>query len=504
MPKWLRRLLRRSTLKTHLVIALAAGFLVRALSAWFVYGPQALDDYKHGVWPAYQLAMGLPVDLPDYRSYLLVALLSVFVKTAELFDLTSALAQVRAMYLGLGLISLSAIYGTYLFALSRDKSRHQSKIFGPAALYLVALFPLMPFVSTRAFGEAVAMSVTAMAFGLLEYTRVREPKAVLNWTAGFCLLGLATLFRFHVGLMYVVYGVILVFLRQWRGLTGWAVAGVVTIVLQSAVDVLSGKGPMATLYIYLRENEGGAVKYGVSPWYNPLLFLMAISLVPFSLPLLRSAKSLWHQQKFILIPWLIFVAAHCLTPHKEERFLYPILVLHLWAIALLWTASSFNRWARSCYTWVLIVLSALLLPVTTLVNTQEGEIEPPAFLESTYGSVLYLDDESLFGKSRFQFYFLRPPSLLQKISADEMNLKKVDEALRSYPSLRAIAFLTSKPENELQLRSIAGLSTMDGRCNELREAGSLVDRLIYHLNPKHNQRRRPTWYLVCERLSENG
>src|SRR4051812_9953700 len=108
----MRQFLRSKYLGWHLRLALGLGLLARWTCAFFVYGPQALDDYKHGVWPAYQFFAGLPLDLPGYRSHLLIWILAAFVKIASVFGAASALAQVRAMYFGLGAVSLLGIYGT--------------------------------------------------------------------------------------------------------------------------------------------------------------------------------------------------------------------------------------------------------------------------------------------------------------------------------------------------------------------------------------------------------
>jgi hypothetical protein len=62
-----------------------------------------------------------------------------------------------------------------------------------------------------------------------------------------------------------------------------------------------------------------------------------------------------------------------------------------------------------------------------------------------------------------------------------------------------VVLLTSDPSARDQLRVLEGVQSVEGHCQNLREAGSLIDRLLYKMNPKHNQRRRPTWYLICER-----
>lgn len=494
MPKWMRRLFHGASLGFHLWMAMFIGLGLRVCSAIFVYGPQALDDYKHGVWPAYQFFSDQPMDLPAYRSPLLVWFLSGFVRLAYTLDFDSALAQVRAMYLGLGMTSLCGIYGTYLYV------RHfRSQIFGALALYLVALFPLMPFVSTRAFGEAVAMSLVAFAFGVLESARRSSYRGFSHWLFGFLLLGLATLFRFHVGLLFVAYMGALIALRYWRGFWVGVIAGLITLVGAAAVDVAAAREPLSTLLIYLSENQGGAAKYGVMPWYNPLLFVLGVSLAPMVFLMWRQTKALWLRHRTLLVPFGIFLFAHMMAAHKEERFLYPILVLELWWVAFLWSSAARNKWVRRIYAPTMALVILVALPVVCLVNTQEGEIEPPAVIENKYKHVLFYDFESLFGQSRFQFYFLRPPSVLQAITAADFSAHTVDQGLSQHKELKAVAFLSSSQEGYDRLRTIEGISTMEAECLSIKRSGSVMDRLLFALNAKHNQRRRPTWYMVCER-----
>ena len=277
MPRWMRQFLSRNSLRWHFCVALGWAVVVRALCAYFVYGPQALDDYKHGVWPAYQHFAGQALDLPDYRSHLLVWILSAFIRVGSWFEVSTALTQVRVMYFGLAGLSLLGLVGTYLFVRS-----FRSRLFPPLALYLVAVYPLMPFVSTRAFGEAIAMSFVLLGFGVLEDARRTARSGLTRWCLGFLFLGVAVLFRFHVGLLFVSYAMILFYLRIMPGVMGAVFAGLLTLLLQTAVDVLSGKAPLGTLLSYLAANEGGAAQYGVSPWYNTWLFVLALTLPPFS------------------------------------------------------------------------------------------------------------------------------------------------------------------------------------------------------------------------------
>lgn len=501
MPSWLRHYLSRGKLNQHFCWAMILGFIARVAAAFFVYGPQALDDYKHGVYPAYQFFAGLPLDLPDYRSHILIWLLSFFLKMATPFGVESALAQVRVMYLGLAVFSLIGIWGTYLFVRG-----YRSQVFGALAVYLVALYPLMPFVSTRAFGEAIALNLVLLAFGLLETAR-RSPEELqglnrsLLWVLGFFVLGVGTYFRFHVGILYCMYVLSLLFSKKYSAVFLSAGAGLIVLIGQLVIDRLSAKVPMGTLLAYLEANGGGAAQYGVSPWYNTWAFFFVITLAPFSFLLLRHIKPFLRREWPWVVPMLVYVLIHSLVPHKEERFLYPIVGLELWSVAWLWASLRTEKWTKRLYAPVVLIVTLVALPMACLINTQEGEIEPPAYAESRFGNVVYLDYKSLFSMSRVRFYFLRPPSVLIDIGAEDIGQNKVQMSLSDYPDAKAVVLLTSVASERHRLEELAGRSIADSHCETVRTAGSLIDRLIYSLNPKHNQRRRPTWYLICVRGS---
>jgi hypothetical protein len=496
MPKILRRFFRSHSLCWHLGWVLFLGLFARALSAHFVYGPQALDDYKHGVWPAYQFFAGQEISLPEYRSHFLIWILAGFLKIASFVGVSSALTQVRSMYLGLGVLSLLGIVGTYLYV-----RNFRSKIFGALALYLMALQGLMPFLSTRAFGEALALPFVLLGLGMIEDQRLSKKG---GWPVAFGVLslGVACCLRFHVGLIVLSYGAVLIYLREWK-IIGWGIlGGVATLAMQVGIDEFSGKAPFETLKIYLAENGGGGAQYGVSPWYNTWAFALGLTLFPFSLLLWRSARGVWRRHWPIIIPSLVFILVHSLVPHKEERFLYPVVGLIWIVLAAFWSASSFSKWPRKVYSPLFLTLNVVLLLCACLVNSQEGEIEPAAYAEHKYGRVLYLDNESLFGQSKFLPYFLRPPSRMEPIGPNDMQMSKIDQSLQAHPDIQAVMMMTSAVDAVDFLRSMVQIKTIESQCGELRQAGSLMDRVLYNLNPKHNQRRRPTWYVVCARTGE--
>jgi|GEM_PF-2229867 len=487
---------RRHSLCFHLLVALAIGLFLRLLAAHFVYGPQALDDYKHGVWPAYQYFAGQELtDFPDYRSHLLVWVLAFFVRVAHWVGGESALVQVRSMYAGLGFISLLSIVGAYFYV-----SCFRSKIFGALTLYLLALFPIMPFVSTRAFGEAVALTFVTLGLSLSEHSRLKT-HSFWEMLFGFFVLGVAVLFRFQVGLISVTYFLYLIWKREWKMALACAISGILLIGAQAGIDIESGKYPFETLKAYLAENSNGAAGYGVSPWYNTWLLVLGVTLFPFSLVFYRSFKNLSVRHAPMMLSLFVFVLIHSLMPHKEERFMYPVFGLLIIALAYVWSVQRYDKFTRRIYQPVFAFVLVLVLPIACLVNSQAGEIEPAAQAERQFKTVAYIDHQSLFSISLIQFYFLRPPSQIFQVDAKDLTLEKAASVLKEHPELKGATILTSEPSAFANIKALNQKATSDLKCGRAEEATSFVDRLLYRLNPRHNERRRPTVYILCERAT---
>lgn len=489
----------------YLIIGLGLAFGLRVVTALVVYGPQALDDYKHGVLPAYQWWAGVAVDLPDYRSFLLPWLLGGFLKVfAGPFHIDSALGQVRIMYLGLALISLIGFWGPYLYARTFLSQRFAAILF-----LLLALYPIMPFVSTRAFGESVALSFVLSGLTLAEYGRkssmqkgkkylqVSNYKSLLYLFIGLVLLAVATWFRFQVGLIFVVYGALL--LKEKKSSFLWVLlaASALAFLGQGGIDWLSGRGAWTTLYNYLLANEGGAAQYGVSPWYNTWLLVLGMGLFPFSFLLIPDFKWIYRRHWRLLIPVLVFVLIHSITPHKEERFMYPILGVVLLLLSEGLARGLRRRLVRYVYGFLSIILIGVALPLICFNNTQVGEIKPMAEVNQRFlqGAGL-IDRNSLLRLSRIQDYFVRSPSEIL-FKDQPIQIEFIEQQLEQRPHWQGAAVLTSDPNLRSELLSLSEVKTKNIQCGKMETAQSWSDALLYRLNPKHNQRRRPTWYILC-------
>lgn len=492
MPNFLIRYFESYPLRHHLLVATLIGLLLRICTAWFVYGPQAMDDYHHGVLPAWQLFSGQSVALPEYRSYLLVWLLDAFLLIATPFELHSGLSMVRAMYLGLGVISLLAVLGAYFYV-----SPFKSRLFGALAIYLVALHPVMPFIGTRAFGEAVALSFVVLGIGILEYVRRTDLRQLgLLAVSGFLALGLATLFRYQSGLIFVVYLIVLLWMRQWRLSAIGGATGLLILAAEMAIDLLGGREPLSTLGAYLQANANGAVEFGVMPWYNTWLFMLGLTLFPFSLVFWNQLGRLWREHYPMLIVLLVFIAIHSLVPHKEERFLYPAIGLLWLVLAAVWSYGAQQRSVRWLYAPLFTVFVIVTMPLALFSNTQASDIEPLAEAGRRYEKVLFVDFDDKGKRDIVRAFFLQPPNMLLHAEV-EPSPALVNNVLAIHPDYFAVVFLSSRKESLTALQT-AAIKTDRLRCGSLQQSGSLVDKWLYQLNSEFNQRRRQKWHLTCE------
>ncbi len=477
----------KKDLLRHFWIALAIGLLFRVLSAYFVFGPQALDDYLNQLIPSYKFAEMGAHFLPPWRSPLVIWILAGVINAAKWMGIVNPVAQAQAVYVFIGILSLTTFLGCYFFFLAIEEYA-----IGVVALYFTAIHGLMPFVSTRAFLESISMGPLTLGAGLVIWSIFLEKRYAL--IAALSCLGLATLIRFQDGSVYVAVVLwILVFHRKW-----WKeVMGVSFLVacVNAGIDLIDHRQPFSTLLEYLNVNKDVA-RYGAEPWYATWVTWLAIGFFPFSLPLLGKVRCL-NKRGFreVLGFVLVFVLAHSLISHKEERFIYPVFAMSLWLWAALWVYSreskSFRRFARPA----MLALNFAALIVGCFINTQVGEIGVPARLSNESSHVLYIDRESLVGKGEMWEFFIRSGAHMEP-QKSPVAMWEITEQLSS-KKYDAIAVMTSKTDDLSELESLSEDDQKEYQCSKVYKESSMIDSLIYKMNPGHNERRRPTWYVVC-------
>jgi hypothetical protein len=231
-------------------------------------------------------------------------------------------------------MSLGTALGTY--GLARVwKASEKAAAVGAAAWSLAA--PAIYFAH-RALSEngATVAAVWALVFLL-------APRASRRSVSfGASLLGLAVLFRIQMGILAVGVLGVLIARADWRVLrqtvavlVGWAMA-------YGAIDAIAWNDAPGAIYggwfhsaiLYGRFNlEGRSAQWGTSPpEYYAEFIARSMPLVAAGLAIGLAAGLRFATALSLLA--LLFLAAHSAVPHKEFRFIMPMLPLAIAATAI--------------------------------------------------------------------------------------------------------------------------------------------------------------------------
>lgn len=304
------------------VLLLGAAFRLHwALHDDGIYWP---DEVYQSLEPAHRLVYGYGLVAWEFvqgaRNWALPALVAGVLGLGRLLGLTDP-----AGYLGLvkgffALVGTATAWATW--RLSRAAGASTLAASGGAALFALASVPL--YFAPR------AMSENASALPVVLGLALALPKAASRraLVAGASLLGLAVLLRLQNGVFCVGLLGVLLARRRWREaavalgvLSGWALAF-------GLLDKLTWGRWFHSAIVYLDFNvvQGKAAQWGTEPFdYYPRILrkaMPALSVVTGALALLALPRA-WGLSALTAAFFLL----HALQPHKELRFLVPVLPL---------------------------------------------------------------------------------------------------------------------------------------------------------------------------------
>ena len=472
----------------NLWIFLGACIFFRLCSAYFVYGPQALDDYINTLLRVKKYLAGQDLELAPWRSPLIVWILGFFVKCNEFivgqFNPTD---RIRLIYSFLALISLMGPLGAWFYYSRPNEERSRNW-----AILFLGFHGLIPFISTRALGESMALPLIALGVGLAEWAGSRRPKFFF---LGFLLMGVATLLRFQCGIFYVVYGLAFLW-RERRVIKSLVGASLATLLIQSTIDLSLGRFPLETLYNYLLKNQDTS-QYGVHPWWSTWLAWAGFLLLPLFFVFLGDFKKFWARHEKALLALLAFLLLHSAVPHKEERFIYPILGVSLILLAWFPARRAFSHWSggQKIMASLILLLNTIAILATSFQNTQSGVVVPLSQVSKQFQNVRIFDLGSPVADSKIWKVFLSEYSDLVQVENIDAHL--IDETFRRSSPIEAVLICAAKPDKVAQLLALSQITSPVFRCTEAQEAGSWIDRLIFKMNPRRNVRRQPNWWMIC-------
>jgi len=310
--------------RTVLVLALGVGAALRVWSALTDDGIYWPDEVFQSLEPAHGLVFGYGLKAWEFiegaRNWALPALVAVLLKLSALVGLDdprSYLGVTRSVF---GLLGAATAWGSY--RLARTYGASELAAAAGASLFALAAVPL--YFAPRAMSENASALPVVLGLALALTPGASRRTGV----AGASLLGVAVLLRLQNGVFCVGLVAVLAARRDERAvrdtlavLAGWAF-------LFGLLDWLTWGRWFHSARVYLDFNlvQGKAAAWGTAPfaYYGRVLLraMGAVTVVTLGLSVLASRRA----------PGLLGVAAaffllHALQPHKELRFLVPVLPL---------------------------------------------------------------------------------------------------------------------------------------------------------------------------------
>lgn len=257
------------------------------------------------------------------RNWSVPLLLSGLFRLAGRFGLQDPWTLRGLVGVPLAFLHVAALWAAYRLG------RRQSRLAGWTTLLALGLLPMAWAYAGRTLSEPLSADFLVLAANALEQPSPRSRAPLWGGAA----LGLSVVARY--GSVPAVAGALVWLLacRRWRALLLTLSGGAGVAVLLGALDAWSWGAPFHSLLAWTRFNvlsEGAVRAFGALPasFYPPLLFGFVPGWVwPFLVyGLLRPAPGRPRVGLALTMVAAALVSL-LLTPHKEERFLYPVVVL---------------------------------------------------------------------------------------------------------------------------------------------------------------------------------
>jgi phosphatidylinositol glycan class B len=325
----------------------AAGLFVTLLTSWFSVGYYHPDEHFQVLeFAGYRLGLSPAADLPwEFREQIRPALQPTIacgvIAAARTAGIEDPFIHAFLLRLLTGLFAWYVVCRASLL-LAGDFSTEKSRTLFVATNLLLWF---VPYLSVRFSSETLAGVTFLFALCLiLENPENRDRKFNPALAAAGLLLGFSFFLRFQMAFALLGVATWLLFIRKagMRSVLILAFSGLLACVVSMAADYwFYGKFVLTPLkYFTVNIVQGRASDWGMMPWYYyfpesiiRIIPPMSLLLVPaFIAGIILKPRSLFT---FAIIP---FLAVHILVPHKEMRFLVPVLFPFLY---LAWTAVDF-------------------------------------------------------------------------------------------------------------------------------------------------------------------
>ena len=362
--------------RNGVLAALAIGLAARLLHAWTYYGWKYDDEHWQVMEPANGLVHGFWHRTVEWqeglRSWIYPWLVSWLIRLAEALGLKDAIFIASFIRSAHGVLSLVGVTAaailTWRWCQANSAARPFARGATLATAWWLALLPYSVYMGAHCHGESVGAVFLVCALLAMQMER-----AVL---AGL-LFGGALAIKIDLAVLGLMAGLWYLGTRRVGEALKLAVGVVGPVLLVGLVDKLTGGTWFQNVLGHARVNlvEEIGNQWGVSPWYQHILFVLSMGGLPLlsALALLPTAwKGLSRELKTAWIVMAGFVAVFSYVEHKEKRFMTPLLYLSAAAACATCAAGApaVGAWARRHPLGLKAVAAAAAAGVTLHLATE--------------------------------------------------------------------------------------------------------------------------------------
>src|SRR5919106_2752867 len=314
-----------------LAFALVAGFLLRAVLGVPDDGIYWPDEIYQSLEPAHRAVFGYGLLAWEFvegaRHWAFPGLVAAALFVARIVGVDAPAEYLPFMRLLFILVAMATTLGVCRLA----RTLGATSLTAAAGASVFALAAPIVYFGHRAMSETASALPVVFGFAFtLEALRTPavSENAAPRWTfyLGVSLLGLAVLIRLQNAIFCAGMVAILASRRRWADAVRCAFVLAVWALLFGLIDKLTWGGWFHSALRYLQFNvvEGKASQWGEAPWHwyaDVLWRAMPLVTVVLGAGVLLSAR----QAPGALATAMAFLVAHSITPHKELRFLLPVM-----------------------------------------------------------------------------------------------------------------------------------------------------------------------------------
>lgn len=445
------------------------GFVLFLVTAFYNVGIIALDDYAFVVAQVIPAQRVHAADILANKGLWMPLhpwLLHGISSFAYKLGVTDPYSQLQWVLVCIALVTfpILSILSVGFFESTKQKT---------IALFLVCFYFACPLFFTRPMIETMCAPFLFLSCYLtLQYWNHGQ---VRNLVGAVAALTVASVFRSQAGVCIFAIIFVVGAKHKFRDLLVLLVAGLVCFVAAGYLDKFLTGGFHLSLKGYLNYNiHYGETNHGHQPFYVFASLFVALTIPPVFFSKYSQLK--WKEEYLRLVPlvcfFLVFLVAHSLFPHKEERFMIPVLAVFLMLLVPL--ADYLTR--DGLFTWrpmVFLGVNFLILPLASFNIPQKNIL----------GVVRYLHGHDSIHK-----------------------IAGIEETLVVYPE----AFSNRQvPDSKIRTAALGTLNSLDcGTALAVREdyqnqvapylggfqeaghfAPGFVEKVFVVLNPKYNSRR---------------